>query len=121
MPNHLFNGAIITPAALIPPSSARPPILLDSSAQTENHAFAATGLLINSVMVSLAEFKEQAAALSVEQRASLASFLLHSLPEPDYDVSDEEVAERIRQMKSGEVSSISMDELRAGVFADRER
>jgi hypothetical protein len=121
MPNHLSKGAIITPAALILPSSTRSPIPLDSSAQPENHAFAATGLLINSVMVSLAEFKEQAAALSVEQRASLASFLLHSLPEPDYDVSDEEVAERIRQMKSGEVSSISMDELRAGVFADRER
>jgi Ca2+-binding EF-hand superfamily protein len=72
-------------------------------------------------MISLAEFKEQAAALSVEQRASLASFLLHSLPEPGYDVSDEEVAERLRQMKSGEVGSISMDELRKGVFADRGR
>jgi hypothetical protein len=72
-------------------------------------------------MVSLAEFKKQTAALPVEQRASLASFLLHSLPEPDYDVSDEEVAERLRQMKSGEVSTISMDELRAGVSSDRGR
>ena len=42
-------------------------------------------------MVSLEEFQKQTAALPVEQRASLASFLLHSLPEPDYDVSDEEV------------------------------
>ncbi len=72
-------------------------------------------------MVSLAEFKKQTAALPVEQRASLASFLLHSLPEPDYDVSDKEVAERLRQMKSGEVSTISMDELREGVFSDRGR
>jgi Putative addiction module component len=72
-------------------------------------------------MVSLAEFKKQTAALPVEQRASLASFLLHSLPEPDYDVSDEEVAERLRQLKSGEVSTISMDELRAGVSSDRGR
>jgi hypothetical protein len=72
-------------------------------------------------MVSLADFKKQTAALPVEQRASLASFLLHSLPEPDYDVSDEEVAERLRQMKSGEVSTISMAELREGVFSDRER
>ncbi len=70
-------------------------------------------------MVSLAEFKEQVAALPVEQRASLASFLLHSLPDPDYDVSDEEVAERARQTKSGEVGTISMDELRNGVFSDR--
>ena len=72
-------------------------------------------------MVSLADFKKQTAGLPVEQRASLASFLLHSLPEPDYDVSDEEVAERLRQMKSGEVSTISMDELRAGVSFDRGR
>jgi hypothetical protein len=72
-------------------------------------------------MVGLADFKKQTAALPVEQRASLASFLLHSLPEPDYDVSDQEVAERLRQMKSGEVSTISMAELREGVFSDRER
>jgi hypothetical protein len=72
-------------------------------------------------MVSLAKFKEQAAALSVEQRASLASFLLHSLPDPEYDISDEEAAERLRQMKSGEVETISMDELREGVFSDRRR
>jgi hypothetical protein len=55
-----------------------------------------------SAIVNLTEFKEQAAALTVEQRASLASFLLHSLPEPAYDVSDEEVAERLLQMKSGD-------------------
>ncbi len=72
-------------------------------------------------MISLARFKEQAAALPVEQRASLASFLLHSLPDPDYDVSDEEVTERLRKMKSGEVDTISMDELREGVFSDRGR
>ena len=72
-------------------------------------------------MASLAEYKEQVAALPVEQRASLASFLLHTLPDPDYDVSDEEVAERVRQTKSGEIQTISMDELRKGVFADRGR
>lgn len=72
-------------------------------------------------MVSFTEFKEQAAALSVEQRASLASFLLQSLPAPDYDVSDEEVAERARQLKAGEVVPISLDELRKGVFSDRGR
>ena len=72
-------------------------------------------------MVSLEEFHKQTAALPIEQRASLASFLLHSLPEPGHDVSDKEVAERLRQMKSGEVSTISMAELREGVFSDRGR
>jgi len=72
-------------------------------------------------MVNISEVQEQVAALPVEQRASLASFLLHSLPDPDYDVSDEEVAERVRQVKSGEVATISMDELRDGVLSDRRR
>jgi len=71
------------------------------------------------IMASLAEFKQQVAALPVEERASLASFLLHSLPEPDYDVSDAEVAERAREMKSGAVAAISLAELRQGVLADR--
>jgi hypothetical protein len=72
-------------------------------------------------MSSLAEVQKQVAALPVEQRASLASFLLNSLPNPDYDVSDEEVAERVRQSKAGEVEMISFEELRKGVFSDRGR
>ena len=72
-------------------------------------------------MMSRAEIEKQAAALPVEDRAALASFLLHSLPEPDHDVSDEEVAERVRQVKAGEVDLISFEELRRGVFADRNR
>ncbi|HSP42899.1 MAG TPA: hypothetical protein VLO11_08515 [Luteolibacter sp.] len=72
-------------------------------------------------MTTFADFKEMAATLPVEQRASLASFLIHTLPEPDYDVSDEEVAERMRQSQSGEAAMISMAELREGVFSDRRR
>ena len=72
-------------------------------------------------MVTFTEFKEQAAALSVEQRASLASFLLHSLPDQDYDVSDEEVAERFRQAQAGEVEMITFDQLKAGVMSERGR
>lgn len=63
-------------------------------------------------MSSLAEVPKQVAALPVEQRASLASFLLHSLPDPDYDVSDMEVAERVRQSKAREVEMLSFEELR---------
>ena len=37
----------------------------------------------------------------------------------DYDVSDEEVAERAREAKSGEVATIPIEELRKGVFSDR--
>jgi hypothetical protein len=70
-------------------------------------------------MTTFADFKEMAATLPVEQRATLASFLIHTLPEPDYDVSDQEVAERMRQTQSGEVVMITMAELREGVLADR--
>lgn len=72
-------------------------------------------------MSSLAEVQKQVAALPVEERASLASFLLHSLPDPDYDVSDEEVAERVRESKEGEIEMLSFEELRKGVFSDRGR
>ncbi len=72
-------------------------------------------------MINLAQVKEQVAALPVEERATLASFLLHSLPDSDYDVSDEDVAERVRQTKVGEIDTITMDELREGVFSDRKR
>jgi hypothetical protein len=71
--------------------------------------------------MSRAEIEKQAAALPVEDRAALASFLLHSLPDPDHEVSDEEVVERVRQVKAGEVDLISFDELRREVFADRAR
>ena len=63
-------------------------------------------------MSTLAEVQKQVAALPVEQRASLASFLLHSLPDPEYDVSDEEVAERVRESKAGEIEMLSFGELR---------
>lgn len=72
-------------------------------------------------MLSLAEVQKQVAALPVEERASLASFLLHSLPDPDYDVSDEEVAERVRESKAGEIEMLSFEELRKGVITDRGR
>jgi hypothetical protein len=43
------------------------------------------------------------------------------LPDPEYDVTDEEVAERVRQSKAGEVEMLSFEELREGVFFDRGR
>jgi hypothetical protein len=56
-----------------------------------------------------------------DSKAILGLKILHSLPDPDYDVSDEEIAERVRQTKSGEVQTLSMNELRKAVFADRGR
>ena len=72
-------------------------------------------------MIELSEFQSQAAILSVEDRAALASFLIHSLPVSHYRVTDEEVSERARQLESGEVKGLGFDELKQLVEADRKR
>lgn len=58
------------------------------------------------------EILDEARKLSQEDRATLLSALIDDLGRPDYDVSDEEVAERVRQMESGEVEGITFDELK---------
>lgn len=72
-------------------------------------------------MVTLEEFQQQATELSDEDRAKLAAFLIRSLPVPADYVSDEEVAERARQMDAGEVEGMTFNELRDAVQADRNR
>ena len=59
--------------------------------------------------------QEQALALTAEDRAAMASALLHSLNPPDHDVSDEELFERRRELESGEVAEITHEELLAKV------
>ena len=63
-------------------------------------------------LVTLEQLKEEANELSDEQKGRLASDLLASMAPPSYDVSDEEVIERIRQLESGEVADISFGELK---------
>ena len=53
----------------------------------------------------------QALALTEEDRAAMASALLHSLEPPAYEVSDEEVLQRRGELESGEVGEISHEEL----------
>jgi hypothetical protein len=69
-------------------------------------------------VVTLAEIQSQVASLPEEDRASLASFILETLDSPDYDVSDEALALRTREIKGGSVSPISMEELRKRVMND---
>jgi hypothetical protein len=52
--------------------------------------------------------QDQALALGAEDRAAIASALLHSLEPPSYDVSDEEVVSRLKQLESGEVKEIEL-------------
>ena len=64
-----------------------------------------------SEVMTLEELKEEANMLSDEQKGRFASDLLASMTPPSYDVSDEEVMERSRQLESGEVEDISFGEL----------
>jgi len=72
-------------------------------------------------MVTLAEIQEQISSLPIGDRGKLASYIIQHLPDSDYDVSDEEVSERAREMKAGEVELLTWEQLRSGVMQDRDR
>ena len=57
----------------------------------------------------------QASELSDRERSAIVTRLLEGLPAPDYDVSDEAVQKRRRELESGEVEDISLAELKAGL------
>ncbi len=65
--------------------------------------------------MKLEEIAEEAAKLSEEQRALLASKLLRGLETPLYEVSDEEVLRRMREADEDPSVLISFDELVSGL------
>lgn len=65
--------------------------------------------------MKLEDIAAEASKLSEEERASLASRLLHGLETPIYRVSDEEVVQRVRQAAADPSVLITFDELVAGL------
>jgi hypothetical protein len=65
--------------------------------------------------MKLEEIVVEASKLSEEERASLASQLLHGLETPMYEVSDEEVVRRVREANANPSVLITFDELVAGL------
>ena len=65
--------------------------------------------------MKLEQIAEEASKLPEEQRAALASRLLHGLETPVYDVSDEEVFRRMREAEDDPSVLITFDELVAGL------
>jgi hypothetical protein len=61
--------------------------------------------------MKLEEIAAEAAKLTEEERASLASRLLHGLETPIYEVSDEEVFGRMREADADPSALITFDEL----------
>lgn len=65
--------------------------------------------------MKLDELAAEASKLPEEERAALASRLLHGLETPVYDVPDEEVARRVREGDEDPGVMITFDELVAGL------
>ncbi|WAC18696.1 hypothetical protein OVA24_15815 [Luteolibacter sp. SL250] len=65
--------------------------------------------------MKLEEIAIEASKLSEEERASLASRLLHGLESPVHDVNDEEVARRMREAEGDPTVWITFDELITGL------
>ncbi len=61
--------------------------------------------------MKLEEIASEAAKLPEEERASLASRLLHELETPIYDVSDDEVAARVSEAEENPEVLITFDQL----------
>ena len=66
-------------------------------------------------MNAVEDIVAQASELPDNERAAIAARLLEGLPVPDYDVSDEEVESRRRDLESGAVEDISLAEFKAGL------
>jgi hypothetical protein len=65
--------------------------------------------------MKLEEIVAEASKLPEEERASLASQLLHSLETPVYSVSDKEVSRRMREADTDPSVLITFDELVIGL------
>lgn len=63
--------------------------------------------------MSVEDLCAEAKRLSPEELGDLISRLLSEMGSPDYDVSDEEVRNRIRETREGEVEDVSWDEIRS--------
>ncbi len=65
--------------------------------------------------MELEEIATEASKLSEEQRASLASRLLHGLESPVYEVSDEEVRQRMDEAEKDPSVWLTFDQLVSGL------
>lgn len=65
--------------------------------------------------MKLEEIATEASRLTEEERASLASRLLHGLDSPVYEVTDAEVLERMREAENDPSVWLTFDQLVTGL------
>jgi len=68
-----------------------------------------------SITMKLEELVTEASKLPEEERASLASRLLHGLESSIYEVSDEEVSQRVREAENNPTVWLTFDQLVSGL------
>lgn len=68
-----------------------------------------------SLVMTVEEIAEEASKLSEQDRATLASEILRGLEPPLYEVSDEEVKNRVKEGEENSSILITGDELEAGL------
>ncbi len=61
------------------------------------------------------EIKNQISKMSIEERASLVSYILHDLPAPSFDVTDAEVVSRCAELDSGAAQEMDHETLVHGI------
>ncbi len=66
-------------------------------------------------VMKLEEIATEAEKLSEEERAALASRLLHGLESPVYEVTDTELRERMREAESDPAVWLTFDQLVSGL------
>ncbi len=71
--------------------------------------------------MTVEELRREAQRLPENERGLLVADLLATFGVPPYDVSDEEVSQRVAETESGEVEDISFEELRLRVEASRRK
>jgi len=62
-------------------------------------------------MIAIEILREGAARLPLKDRAAFAAYVLQTLPPPDFQVTDDDVAQRLRELKSGAVQGLTTEQL----------
>lgn len=62
-------------------------------------------------MIAIETLREEAARLPLKDRAAFAAYVLQTLPSPDFEVTDEEVARRFQELRSGAVDGLTTEQL----------
>lgn len=66
-------------------------------------------------MIAIETLREEVRKLPLEERTAFAAFVLDTLPPPEDGVSDEEVAQRLEEMRSGADPGFTTKELFAEI------